>query len=115
MQKNLEAYCSSCPNGSQIVLLIDQLNSALREAGIERSSFGEKYSVYSLRHYHAVNALRTGVGVSFSGRLSIGESVPKSIRSIEARSPTPCGPRSPGTTKIRNWVGYAELLEERHK
>jgi integrase len=42
------------PDGSQIISLIDQLNSALREAGIERSSFGEKYSAYSLRHFYAV-------------------------------------------------------------
>jgi site-specific recombinase XerD len=46
------------PDGSQIISLIDQL-----EAGIERSSFGEKYSAYSLRHFYAVNALRNGVGV----------------------------------------------------
>jgi integrase len=51
------------PEGSKIVSLIDQLNSALRAAGIERSSFGEKYSVYGLRHFYAVNALRNGVGV----------------------------------------------------
>ena len=51
------------PVGSQIISLIDQLNSALREAGIERNSFGEKYSAYSLRHFYAVNALRNGVGV----------------------------------------------------
>ena len=35
------------------------MNAALKEAGIERSSF-EKYTVYSLR---AGNALRNGVGV----------------------------------------------------
>ena len=51
------------PDGSKIWTLIDQLDAALREAGIERSSFGEKYSVYSLRHFYAVNALRNGVGV----------------------------------------------------
>ena len=50
------------PDGSPIVTLIDQLTAALREAGIERSSFGEKYSVYSLRHFYAVNALRNGIG-----------------------------------------------------
>ena len=32
----------------------------LQEAGIVRSSFGEKYTVYSLRHFYAVNALRNG-------------------------------------------------------
>jgi integrase len=51
------------PDESPIVTLIDQQTSALREAGIDRSSFGEKYSVYSLRHFYAVNALRNGIGV----------------------------------------------------
>jgi hypothetical protein len=44
-----------------VTSLIDQLNAALKQAGILRSSFGEKYSVYSLRHFYAVNALRSGV------------------------------------------------------
>jgi integrase len=51
------------PDGSKIGTLIDQLDAALREAGIEKSSFGEKFSVYSLRHFYAVNALRNGNGV----------------------------------------------------
>ena len=62
------------PDGSQIISLIEQLNSALREAGIERSSFGEKYSAYSLRHFYAVNALRNGVGV-FEVARNMGTSV----------------------------------------
>jgi integrase len=62
------------PDGSRVVSLIDQLDSALREAGIERSSFGEKYSVYSLRHFYAVNALRNGVGV-FEVARNMGTSV----------------------------------------
>jgi len=62
------------PDGSPIITLIDQLTSALREAGIERSSFGEKYSVYSLRHFYAVNALRSGIGV-FEVARNMGTSV----------------------------------------
>jgi integrase len=62
------------PDGSKIITLIDQLNAALREAGIERSSFGEKYTVYSLRHFYAVNALRNGVGV-FEAARNMGTSV----------------------------------------
>jgi integrase len=61
-------------NGSRIVTLIDQLNAALREANLLRSSFGEKYSVYSLRHFYAVNALRNGVGV-FEVARNMGTSV----------------------------------------
>jgi site-specific recombinase XerD len=62
------------PDGSPIVTLIDQLTSALKEAGIERNSFGEKYSVYSLRHFYAVNALRSGIGV-FEVARNMGTSV----------------------------------------
>ena len=51
------------PDGSRITTLIDQLDAALREAGLQRNSFGEKYSIYSLRHFYAVNALRNGIGV----------------------------------------------------
>ena len=40
-------------------IIIDQLNSALRTAGI----FEEKYSVYSLHNFYAVNALRNGDGL----------------------------------------------------
>ena len=62
------------PDGSKITSLIDQLNSALREAGIERSSFGEKYSVYSLRHFYAVNALAQWGG-SFEVARNMGTSI----------------------------------------
>jgi integrase len=62
------------PDDSLITALIDQLTSALKEAGIERNSFGEKYSVYSLRHFYAVNALRNGVGV-FEVARNMGTSV----------------------------------------
>jgi integrase len=62
------------PDGSKITSLIDQLNAALKEAGIQRSSFGEKYTVYSLRHFYAVNALRNGIGV-FEVARNMGTSV----------------------------------------
>lgn len=54
--------------------LIDQLDAALREAGLERSSFDEKYSIYSFRHFYAVNALRNGIGV-FEVARNMGTSV----------------------------------------
>ncbi len=45
-------------NGSRIVTLIDQLDAALKEASLQTNSFGEKYSIYSFRHFYAVDALR---------------------------------------------------------
>jgi len=72
--ENPEGRLLAMPNGSRIVTLIDSLDAALREAGFERNSFGEKYSVYSLRHFYAVNALRNGVGV-FEVARNMGTSV----------------------------------------
>jgi site-specific recombinase XerD len=48
--------------------------AALNEAGLQRNSSGEKYSIYSLRHFYAVNALRNGVGV-FEVARNMGTSV----------------------------------------
>ncbi len=59
---------------SRITTLIDQLDVALKEAGVQRNSFGEKYSIYSFRHFYAVQALRNGVGV-FEVARNMGTSV----------------------------------------
>ncbi len=75
------------PDGSKIITLIDQLNAALRDAGIVRSSFGEKYTVYSLRHFYAVNALRNGVGV-FEVARNMGTSI-QMIQEYYGKQATP--------------------------
>ena len=62
------------PKGTRIISLIDQFNKALAEAGIERNGFGEKYTLYSLRHFYAVMALRNGIGV-FEVARNMGTSV----------------------------------------
>ena len=41
---------------------------------MQTNSFGEKYSIYSLRHFYAVNALRNGIGV-FEVARNMGTSV----------------------------------------
>jgi hypothetical protein len=56
------------------VTLIDQLDAALKEPRLQRNSFGEKYSIYSLRHFYAVQALRNGIGV-FEVARNMGTSV----------------------------------------
>jgi len=59
---------------NSLALLEEAMNNALKEAGLQRNSFGEKYSIYSLRHFYAVNALRNGVGV-FEVARNMGTSV----------------------------------------
>ena len=61
-------------DGSKIITLIDQFKAALRRAGIEKNGFDEKYSLYSLRHFYAVMALRNGIGV-FEVARNMGTSV----------------------------------------
>lgn len=62
------------PDGSKITTLIDQFNAALREAGLTHASHGEKYTLYSLRHFYAVMALRRGTEV-FQLATNMGTSV----------------------------------------
>jgi site-specific recombinase XerD len=45
------------PDGSEIGTLIDQFNTFLKFARITHNSNGEKYTLYSLRHYYAVRSL----------------------------------------------------------
>jgi integrase len=62
------------PDGSKVITLTDQFNAALKQAEIQRNGFGEKYSLYSLRHFYAVAALRNGIGV-FEIARNMGTSV----------------------------------------
>jgi integrase len=67
-------FLFAMPDGSKVITLIDQLNAALKQAGILKNGFGEKYSLYSLRHLYAVTALRNGIGV-FEVARNMGTSV----------------------------------------
>ncbi|WP_212037059.1 hypothetical protein, partial [Bradyrhizobium sp. JYMT SZCCT0428] len=58
--ENTTGYLLAMPDESRIITLIDQLGAALKEAGLQRSSFGEKYSIYSFRHFYAVKPCATG-------------------------------------------------------
>ena len=67
-------YLLVMPSGRQIITLADQFNEALKEAEIVESTFGEKFTLYSLRHFYAVMALRKH-GV-FEVARNMGTSVP---------------------------------------
>jgi len=51
------------PSGDRIITLADQFDAAISEAGIKHNSRGEKYTLYSLRHFYAVMHLRRGLSV----------------------------------------------------
>ena len=61
-------------DGSKVITLIDQFDDVLKEADITRNGHGEKYTLYSLRHFYAVMALRKGLGV-FEVARNMGTSV----------------------------------------
>jgi integrase len=64
----------SMPSGSKVITLIDQFDEVLKQAGISHNGHGEKYSLYSLRHFYAIMALRKGLGV-FEVSRNMGTSV----------------------------------------
>jgi len=74
-------------DGHRIITLIDQFDKVAKMAGIERSSAGEKYSLYSLRHFYAVQSLRRGIGVYDIAR-NMGTSV-EMIQQYYGRQATP--------------------------
>jgi len=67
-------FLFAMPDGSKVITLIDQFNAVLKQAGMQKNGFGEKYSLYSLRHFYAVMALRNGIGV-FEIARNMGTSV----------------------------------------
>ena len=50
-------------DGSRVITLIDQFDKVLDLAGITHNSHGDKYTLYSLRHFYAVLSLRRRIGV----------------------------------------------------
>lgn len=73
-------------DGSQVITLIDQFNVVLKLAGIERNSFGNKYTLYSLRHFYATQALNNNVPIYAVAR-NMGTSV-KIIESYYGKGAT---------------------------
>lgn len=62
------------PSGEGVRTLADQFDAALAGAGITLNSDGEKYTLYSLRHFYAVTQLRRGVSI-YSLARNMGTSV----------------------------------------
>ena len=73
-------------DGSQVITLIDQFNAVLKLAGIEQNSFGDKYTLYSLRHFYATMALNNNLPIYAVAR-NMGTSV-KIIESYYGKGAT---------------------------
>ena len=73
--------------GTKVITLIDQFDKVIKEAGIRTNSQGEKFSLYSLRHFYAVMGLRNGIGIYDIAR-NMGTSV-QMIQSYYGRQATP--------------------------
>jgi site-specific recombinase XerD len=63
------------PDGNQVIALIDQFNKVLELANLSHNTDGEKYSLYSLRHFYAVQMLRKGKVNVFDVARNMGTSV----------------------------------------
>ena len=63
------------PDGNKIVSLIDQFNQVLSRENLSYNADGEKYTLYSLRHFYAVQMLRRGKVNVFDIARNMGTSV----------------------------------------
>jgi integrase len=74
-------------DGNKIITLIDQFDAVLKSINMSANRYGEKYSLYSLRHFYAVMALRKNISV-YSIAANMGTSV-QIIQQYYGKSATP--------------------------
>lgn len=65
--------------GTKVITLIDQFDKVIDAAGMRTNSHGEKFSLYSLRHFYAVMARRHNIGV-----YDIARNMGTSVQMIES-------------------------------
>jgi integrase len=73
--EKMNDYLFKMVDGTKIITLIDQFNVLLEREGLTYSADGEKYSLYSLRHFYAVHMLRKGRANVFDIARNMGTSV----------------------------------------
>lgn len=81
------AWFFSMSTGSKIISLADQFAVVLQKADRKTNSNGDGFSLYSLRHYYAVMALRDGIGIYDVAR-NMGTSV-EMIQQYYGKQATP--------------------------
>lgn len=92
------------PDGSKIITLADQFDAFLKFAGLRENGAGEKYTLYSLRHYYAVKSLAR------ADILSIAQNMGTSVAMIESYYGKH-GISPERARKLAGSVGDAERLE----
>lgn len=73
--EQMNDYLFKMADGSQVTTLIDQFNTVLQREGLTHNADGEKHSLYSLRHFYAVQMLRKGRVNIFDIARNMGTSV----------------------------------------
>ena len=76
------------PDGNKIISLIDQFNSVLERENLTHNADGEKYTLYSLRHFYAVQMLWHGKVNVYDIAKNMGTSV-QIIESYYGKHATP--------------------------
>lgn len=56
-------YVFRMREGNKVITLIDQFQHVLKRVGILENRYGERYTLYSLRHFYAVMAIRKGIPI----------------------------------------------------
>jgi len=80
-------YLFAMPGGGRIITLADQFDAFMAKAGLTHNSAGEKYTLYSLRHFYAVRAIQRDVDIYTIAR-NMGTSV-QMIEQYYGKSATP--------------------------
>jgi integrase len=87
LRRGADDWLFAMRDGSRVITLIDQFDKVLELAGITHNSHGDKYTLYSLRHFYAMLSLRRGIGV-FDVARNMGTSV-QVIQNYYSKHATP--------------------------
>ena len=69
-----DEFLFAMPSGDRIITLADQFNAFLDGVGLTHNSAGEKYTLYSLRHFYAVRSIARDIDIYTIAR-NMGTSV----------------------------------------
>jgi integrase len=73
-QDNKDNWFFAMYDGNKVITLIDQFQTMLKSINMLQNNRGEQYTLYSLRHFYAVNALRRRIPI-FNVARNMGTSV----------------------------------------